>query len=174
MSKLEDIDLINYVINKGATLKEAADYFDVSLSTVKKKMSKIKSDLKEESDIYINLTDVSSVNERQGKISGGKAHMGLKYDTFSKEEVVEIAMNMIADNLSIDEAAVKYNIPPSTLYDRLTTLNCSEYKNIYNDLLYIFEIHRKSTGITKDRKLYIEQLMMKYKLQLDERNNTKK
>lgn len=174
MPKIEDIDLINYVINNGATLKDAANYFDVSLSTVKKRMSKIKNDLNKNSDVYTDLTNVSSTNEQQGKIDGGKAHAGLKYDTFSIEEMSEIAMEMIGYDLSIDDAAAKYNISPSTLYERLMSLNCEEYKELYNDLTYIFEIHKKNSEINNERQIYIEQLMTKYLLKLDEKNNIKK
>ena len=42
MSKLEDIDIVNYMINQGATAKETAEYFGVSLSTIKKRLSSIK------------------------------------------------------------------------------------------------------------------------------------
>lgn len=174
MSKLEDIDLINYVINNGATLKEAANYFDVSLSTVKKRMGKIKNDLNKNSVVYTDLKDVSAVNEKQGKIDGGKAHAGLKYNTFSIEEVSDIAMNMIAYDLSIDEAASRYNIPPSTLYERLNDLNYEEYQELYNDLSYIFEIRKGNSHINNERKLYIEHLMAKYHLKLSEKNNIKK
>ena len=91
MSKIEDIDLVNYVINKKATLKEAATYFGVSVSTIKKKMSAIKSSLNQESDVYISLNNISSNNQTKGRIDGGKAHTGLKYDTYSIDEILAIA-----------------------------------------------------------------------------------
>ena len=48
MKKIEDIDIINYIINKGATAKEVADYYGVSLSIIKKRLASIKTELKDD------------------------------------------------------------------------------------------------------------------------------
>ena len=71
MKKIEDIDIINYIINKGATAKEVADYYGVSLSIIKKRLASIKAELKDDSEIKNGLLNTISVNQEKGRHMGG-------------------------------------------------------------------------------------------------------
>lgn len=141
MKKFEDIDLINYVVNNGATLKDAAEFFEVSVDTIKKRMANIKQDLKNDSEILIELNEVSSKNVLEGRKKGGQApNSGVVRNT-SLETIAERAMIMLAHNLTIDKAAVRFSVAPSTLYDHLELLNCNQYAEIYADLQVMYQYH---------------------------------
>lgn len=187
MAKLNEIDLVNYVINNGATLKDAADYFNVSLSTVKKMMKKIKEELNEDTVIYRELKENSKNNELLGKQKGGQAlNTGIKR-TFSLEQISLLAMELIANNMTLDLASEKFKIPKSTLWDNFNLLNCEEYLELYNDLLYIYKCHNEGVdnnivldpenrtlndswlkSLQQKNIITLEGLMQKYTLKLEE------
>lgn len=190
MSKLNEIDLVNYVINNEATLKQAADYFEVSLSTVKKMMKQIKENLNENSAIYQELNGISKQNELLGKQKGGQVLNSGPKRTLSLEQISLIAMEIIANNMTLDLASQKFLIPKSTLWDNLNLLNCQQYLELYNDLLYIYKCHNegvdnnvildpenkkiKNTWLSplKNKEVInLEALMQKYTLKLEEYNS---
>ena len=192
MPKINEIDLVNYVINRGATLKEAADYFEVSLSTVKKTMKKVREGLNGNSDIYKNLNDVSKHNEKLWKIKGGQSNNSGVQRSLSLEQVSLLAMEFIAYNMTFDVASEKFNIPKSTLWDNFEKLNCEEYQELYKDLLYIYECHNKNINndtildtenrhskdmwvesLQQKKVINLEELMQKYNLKLEEINKHK-
>lgn len=187
MTKLSEIDLVNYVINNGATLKDAADYFEVSLSTVKKMMKKIKEGLNEDSVIYLDLKENSIKNELLGKQKGGQALNSGSKRSLSLEQISLLAMELIANNMTLDLASQKFSIPKSTLWDNLNLLNCEQYFELYHDLLFVYKCHNEgvenNTIIdTEERKvsdvwlnslqhnevIKLEGLMQKYNLKLEE------
>lgn len=158
MSKMEDSDLVNYIINQEATGKEAAEYFGVSLSTVRKKLASIKGSLSSETSIYKELEEVARKNEQKGKVEGGRSLNSGPKRMLSLVEVVKIAMEIIVNNFTIEEAAIRYSIPSSTLADNLEVLNSSEYHQLYKDLKSLFEAHKLRKSTTKLQMKYLEQM----------------
>lgn len=155
---MEDIDLINYIINQEKTGKEAAEYFGVSLSTVRKRLATIKSELPFESNIYQQLKEVAEKNETQGKIKGGQTQNSGPKRMLSIEYIYNIVVDMLANNLTIEETAVKYSIPRSTLADNLELLNSRGYTEIYNDLQSLFGAHKLKKSTAKIQAKYLEKL----------------
>lgn len=193
MTKLNEIDLVNYVINNGATLKEAAEYFEVSLSTIKKTMKNVKEGLNETSEVYKELYKVSKTNELMGKKKGGQSlNSGVKR-SLTLEQISLLAMEFIANNMTLDLASEKFGIPKSTLWDNFNLLNCKEYFELYNDLSYVYQCHndgidnsivfdidpRKVSDtwlqpLQQKNIITLESLMQKYTLKLEEYNSKMK
>lgn len=169
MKNFEDIDLVNYIINQGATLKQAAEHFNVSVETIKKRMAKIRKGLNEDSEILNNLNDVSKNNTLIGRRIGGQSTNGGRKRIMSMEEIREKAKVMLSKSLTIDEAALEFDIPPATLYDNLELLNNEEDKEIYFDLKSMYESHLKKANFdtAKLQRKYTEK-----KEELTERKNS--
>ena len=158
MSKMEDIDLINYIINKGKTAQEAADYFGVSLSTVKKRLAFIKSGISEQSEIYQSLQEVADKNALQGRVKGGQALNSGVHRSLSLEEIVSIAVYMLANDFTIEQAARSFNIPGSTLFENLQLLNCENYRELYQDLQSLYEAHKLNKDTTHIQLKYSDKM----------------
>lgn len=144
MKKFEDIDLVNYIVNNNATLKEAAEFFEVSIDTIKARMRNIKNSLDNDSIILNNLNEVANKNVLEGRKKGGQSSNSGVVRDIELEQIAERAMIMLADNLSIDSAAIRFNIAPSTLYDHLELLNNDEYSELYDDLKAMYSYHNKT------------------------------
>ena len=158
MGKMEDIDLVNYIINQEATGKEAAEYFDVSLSTVRKRLAGIKENLSSNSSIYEELEEVAKKNEQMGKVVGGKSPNSGPKRILQVEDIVKIAMDMLVNNFTIQEASLKYGIPGSTLAENLEVLKVGEYNEIYQDLSSLFQAHKLKRNSTKIQTKYLEKM----------------
>ena len=180
MKSFEDIDLVNYIVNSEATLKEAAEFFGVSVDTIKKRMANIKKNLNEDSTILEDLNKVASKNTLEGRRKGGISTNSGVVRTLSLDEIADLARQMLAKNLTIDMAADSFDMAPSTLYDNLEALNGTEYQEIYDDLKMLYEIHLLVKGSvvdyhnTKVSKGAVERLTAKYSIQLKEKNSHQK
>lgn len=171
MSKFEDVDLVNYIINQEVTLKEAAEFFDVSVETIKKRMANIKKELRDDSLILNDIKNVADKNLLEGRKKGGQQLNSGKVRAVSMETIRDIAVGMLANNSTIEEASLQFNIPSSTLYEYLELLNCPQYSDIYSDLQVMYDLHRRnSPGIGC---MKIEGLQFKYNQLLDEEKNKK-
>ena len=172
MSKIEDIDIINYMINNETTAKETAEYFGVSLSTIKKRLSGIKSELQDSSIIKENLNNLSIINQNNGRVKGGKVLGSGVTLTENLETIVARAKEILANNLTIEEASKLFKIPSSTLAEHLKLLKNTEYKEVYNDLQTLFEYHKRHKGSSYDASLF--NLQQKYSISLEFLENQKK
>ena len=141
MSKFEDVDLVNYIINNGATLKDAAEFFDVSVDTIKVRMRKIKSGLQEDSIILKDLNNVSNANTLEGRKRGGKSPNSGVVRSIDLETIANQAKFILSQDLSIDEAAKVLRVAPSTLYEHLELLKTDDYLDIYQDLKKMYKDH---------------------------------
>lgn len=141
MKKFEDIDLVNYIINQGATLKQAAEYFEVSVDTVKKRIATIKKNLKEDSEISNGLNEVAQKNSLLGRQIGGQSTNSGRPRSMNIDEIREKAIIMLSKGLTIDEAALEFGIPSTTLHKSLELLNSEKDKEIYYDLKSMYEAH---------------------------------
>ncbi|MBE6138383.1 MAG: hypothetical protein E7173_01390 [Firmicutes bacterium] len=174
MKNFRDIDLVNYIINQEATLKDAAEYFGVSVETIKKRMSKIKKELLTESSILIDLNSVADKNTLEGRRKGGTSTNSGVVRILNLPEIANLARRMLADNLTLSEAANSFKMPSSTLYDNLEALKGTEYDEIYKDLKIMYEVHILAKGSlicydnTKVNKTDVQRLTAKYSLQLKE------
>lgn len=154
MKKIEDIDIINYMINKGATAKEVVEYYGVSLSTIKKRLASIKSELKDDSEIKDNLLNTVSMNQEKGRKLGGLSNNSGKKRNIDITFVVGIAKDALANNLTIEDLSNKYGIPTSTLSDYFKLLQNSTYQDIYNDLQSLFSYHKKKNTFVGTTTLF--------------------
>ena len=143
MKKFEDIDLVNYIVNKGATLKETAEFFEVSVDTIKKRMASIKNSLFTDSRILNELQEVVDNNTLAGRKKGGKSPNSGVVRTVDLETIARRAMIILSENMTIDMAADSFNIPPSTLHEHLELLKCEEYSELYHDLQFLYSYHNK-------------------------------
>lgn len=144
MKKFEDIELINYVINNGATLKEAANHFDVSIETIKKRIKTIKSGLEDNSEIIEKLKSISDQNVSAGRKKGGESKNSGRVRGDTLETIANQAMIILVNDFTFEDAASYFGIPSSTLYDHLELLNCDEYREIYNDLKSMYAYHHQN------------------------------
>lgn len=160
MKKIEDIDIINYIINKGATAKEVAEYYGVSLSTIKKRLASIKDKLKDDSEIKNSLLNTININQEKGRHTGGLSSNSGKKRNVDMTFIVDIAINALANNLTIEELSTKYGIPTSTISDYLKLLKNTEYQTIYDDLTSLFNYHKNKHYTTNSVTLFA--LQQKY------------
>lgn len=146
MKKFEDIDLVNYIVNQEATLKDAAEFFEVSIDTIKARMRKIKSGLANDSIILKDLNDVASANALEGRKKGGKSSNSGVVRNVDLETIANQAKFILSQDLTIDEAAEILNVAPSTLYEHLELLNTAQYLEIYKELknMYKYHLHNKN------------------------------
>ncbi len=174
MRKLDDIDLINYIINKEATAKETADYFGVSLSTIRKRLANIKTSLQDNSEITAQLLSVSDSNQDKGRAKGGLSHnSGIKI-TESIESIADKAIYVLANNLTLEEASIKFNIPTSTLFEHFKMLENPYYGQIYNDLQSLFAYHKSKRYITNSKAVFsIQQRYMQILNKNNKESNNK-
>ena len=160
MKKIEDVDIINYIINKGVTAKEVAEYYSVSLSTIKKRLSSIKDELKDDSEIKNSLLNTININQEKGRHTGGLSSNSGKKRSVDITFIVDIAVDALANNLTIEELSTKYSIPTSTISDYFKLLKNTEYQTIYDDLTSLFNYHKNKSYITNSVSLFA--LQQKY------------
>lgn len=168
MKKIEDIDIINYIINKGATAKEVAEYYGVSLSTIKKRLASIKDKLKDDSEIKNSLLNTININQEKGRHTGGLSSNSGKKRNVDMTFIVDIAINALANNLTIEELSTKYGIPTSTISDYFKLLNNTENQNIYDDLTSLLNYHKNKHYMTNNVTLFA--LQQKYSNKLKGNN----
>lgn len=192
MKNLTNEELLNYIIENDATLREASEYFGVSLSTVKKRMKVIKENLDFKS--LSKLENVARKNEQLGRQKGGLSNNSGKKRKYTLEEIALYAMQFIAENMTMETASEYFGIPKSTLFDNFKLLNCEEYQELYSDLVYIYECHNH--GVNNDTifdvdkvnlnpnstwlrtiqyksVIHLESLINKYNLKLEELSKSK-
>lgn len=167
MNKIEDLDIVNYMINNDVTAKEVAQYYEISLSTVRKALARIKLQLNDNSSIKEELLNVISNNQQQGRYKGGLSHNSGRKRTVEIDFIASIAIDMLTNNLTIQETSLKYNIPTSTISDYFNLLNNNKYQEIYDDLESLFVYHKTKHNIEND-KFVLNEMLNKYEFSTDE------
>ena len=113
-----DNDRINeyakYYVENNVTIKDVADNFDVSKSTVQKGFRELK-DINPELLERVNQKRES--NQVSGRVKGG--NIGKRTVSFTKELANEIAKEMCNKQLTYEEASEIYDIASSTLYEMM-------------------------------------------------------
>lgn len=113
-----DNDKINeyakYYVENNVTIKDVADTFDVSKSTVQKGFRKLK-DINPE--LLERVNEKRESNQVSGRVKGG--NIGKRTVSFTKEFANEIAKEMCNKQLTYEEASEIYDIASSTLYEMM-------------------------------------------------------
>lgn len=119
------LSVANYIVKNKATVKQVVEEFGVSKKTV---LNYINVYLKEmgETDttileLYNEVKSVMKENELQGKIKGGQT--GVRGYQHSDFEIMEVAETIIDRNMTLSEASKYFDIPVSTIYDRITKID---------------------------------------------------
>ncbi len=134
--KQKVLEVAKYIIEKTATIQMTADHFGMSTSSIKKY---INNDLKDiDEDIYNKVKLVQKNLEEYGRLAGAKTgKRGPKYTNF---EALEYAEVMIANQMTLDEASEYFNVPRSSIYDKVMSIDDEEIKDA---LEILFENNKK-------------------------------
>lgn len=129
-------NIIEYIIdNPSLTLEQVSNSFEISLSSIKKYISSLKNS-GDEKDIllYSKYQLRAEKNMNLGRSKGGS--IGKIQKPIDKDEIRLLAIDIIANNLTVEEAAKKVSKPKSTFYENLIKGLSSkdEGSNIYNKL----------------------------------------
>ena len=124
------LSVANYIVKNKATVKQVMEEFGMSKKTVLNYINVYLKEMGETDVTYLDLyNEVKSVmkeNEHLGKIKGGKTgHRGYQYTDF---EIMEVAETIIDRNMTLNEASKYFDIPISTIYDRITNIEDSVIK----------------------------------------------
>lgn len=137
-TKPVDIDLeevIEYIISVKSTVEYASLKFGISESTIRKYISSLKNNNPE---LYERLKIVQEEIIKFGNIVGGKNGVrGPKYTDF---ESVEVAETMLGENLTLSEASEKFDIPRSTIYERVKGIDDADTQD---NLQAMFDSRKK-------------------------------
>lgn len=111
------IEVANYIIQNRATIANASNHFQKSISSIKKYINDSDKLQAIDYNLYLQVKKVQKEIEHNGQIAGGK--IGKRSATISDFEAQEIAENRIQKLTTIEELSILYNVPKSTLYDAL-------------------------------------------------------
>ncbi len=113
------IKAANYIINNKATISECANYLGISISSVKKYINDNDKLQALNKELYDKVKEVQKEIEHQGQIKGAMTGDKLSYDTYTDFEITEIIDEMLRKSLTLKEASTMFNIPKSSLYERI-------------------------------------------------------
>lgn len=130
------LEIARYIVKEGATLNKVADHFKMSKRTIQLYLKELR-DI--DVDIYEKVEEIKNSNQQEGKIKGGKNSKSSPKNELKKVE--EIAKVMVNEDLTIKEAALRYDMKESTLYDNLLRI---EQEKLKRNLDLLFENHRKN------------------------------
>ena len=128
-------EVIENIIKYNYTIEYAALKFGISESTINKYISYLK---KLNNDLYKKYTLSIKQKNELGKIVGGKNSK--RQPTISEFESLEIAETMISNGMTLEEAEKRFDIPKSTIYERIRSIDNIE---IQNELDILFEKNKK-------------------------------
>lgn len=159
MVKSKIIEEVKYIIENRCTIKETAKAFNCSIETIKKNISKLKNS-EDESDkrLYEILKLQLVKNEIEGKKKGALTPHERKKRTLIEEDIKNIAIDILANNYTLDMASKIFNIPKSTLHEALT-LGLDHNSEIKRDLFTLFEYHK-----SKSNPALLEKIIVKYNI----------
>lgn len=131
------IEVANFIIENKATMEETAVYAKRSISSIKKYINdddKLKSISPE---LYENVKKVQNIIINEGNIRGGKKGSTRGNRKNSDNQIIGIMHEMIEKRLTIEEASSIYDIPTSTLYERINECKdrqlLSKIEKLYNE-----------------------------------------
>ena len=103
-----------YLNNQNETMKSTADHFGISIRSLQLHFKKLES---LSNDTFILIQKKKEKAQIAGRINGGQ--IGKRTISISKNKLKEIAIKMINEQLTYEEAANMFKIPSSTLWELL-------------------------------------------------------
>lgn len=138
--RLKILEVARYIIQNKATISKCAEHFNCSERTIQLYINSENGLISIDEELYNSVKQVQNSLESIGHYVGGKN--GVREAKYKEYEADEIARVMIQNNLTVIEAAKRFNMPTSTLHDSLKRVTDEELKQ---KLEVLFESH-KQTG----------------------------
>ncbi len=134
------LEVAKYIIENKATIEDVSNHFNLSKSTIKKYINDKDKLISINEDIYNMVKEIQKDIIHEGVRLGGK--LSSRKGTFknSDYEILEIIEDIISNSITLEEASIKYDIPTSTLYERI--INYDD-KQLVSDIQIIFDNHKK-------------------------------
>ncbi len=115
MANKEDmIKEAEYYLNNDVTIEQASHDLGISKRTFQLHLKKLESSAP---DIYKLVKDKKESRIRQGQSKGGS--LGKRGPTWTKEQALDLALDMIEKGRTYSEEGMVAGIPKSTLYDMI-------------------------------------------------------
>lgn len=161
MVKKKVIEEAKYIIENKCTIKDASIAFGCSVETIKKDIAKLKNSEDEfDQEIYSGLKEQLLRNETMGRNKGANTPHERKKRNLPKEDIKNIAIDILTNNLTLDMASIKFAIPKSTLHEALT-LGLVDEPEILTDLQSLFSYHKSWAFNNGDEKA-VQNMIIKY------------
>lgn len=121
MKEKKILEVAKYIIENKATIEMTANHFNMSISSIKKYINNDDNLKSIDIEIYNEVKKVQQYLIEIGNHTGGKNSIAQSKHT--EFEAIEIAQTMLEEGLTVNQAAVKFNVPKSTLYEMITSIN---------------------------------------------------
>ena len=135
------LEVAQYIIDNRATIEETAKHFGKSESSIKKYINDSDKLIDIDETKYLAVKYVQSEIELRGQKKG--AETGKRGPSIEERKIIEIAKEMIKNGWTLQMAASVYNIPQSTIYDRV--INVKD-ENLRRCIYELFEYNSKNRG----------------------------
>lgn len=136
-------------ILEGCTIKEAHEKTGFSERTIQNYISALN---KKESNVYNPLL-YQKVRLKQEQISHERNKLGGVISTYTSHVSMEERINMVKivldNDFTIDQASIYFDIPSSTLYEYLISI---DDKALLEELQALFAFHKQSAFNSKQNK----------------------
>lgn len=126
------LEVAKFIIKNKATIAVTAKQFNLSTSTIKKYINDKDKLQAINIEIYNSVKEIQKELENIGHYVGGKN--GIREPKYTEFEALEIAETMISDSLTYAEASKKFNIPTSTLYERIKAIDDDKIQEALRNL----------------------------------------
>lgn len=132
---LSNSDIVNFIASdEGHTVEEAASNFGVSVSTIKKRLAKVRNEKDANYDKFLaeKLKLAQAKVTLRGNKKGGS--LGKRGRTYSEEEAINLA-NMYMSGFTIIGLSKVTGIPTSTLWEVIRSINDKELQANINEYI---------------------------------------
>ena len=122
-------------LNNNMTVKDTASYLGISLRTFQLHLKKLEL---LDPDLHKLVLNKKNSNIIAGRSRGGLVGHGGKVSNYTREEVINMAKEIINRQLTYREAEVLFEIPSSTIYDLVHGSNVpKELLDMLDDVAYV-------------------------------------
>lgn len=126
------LEVAKFIIKNKATIAVTAKQFNLSTSTIKKYINDKDKLQAINIEAYNSVKEIQKELENIGHYVGGKN--GIREPKYTEFEALEIAETMISDSLTYAEASKQFNIPTSTLYERIKAIDDDKIQEALRNL----------------------------------------
>lgn len=127
------IEIAKYIIEYKATINEAAEYFNMSSSSIKKYINNPDKLQSINKGMYDAVKAIQEVLTIEGQKKGGK--IGKRTYSLTLSEITILANEIVARQYTLEQAATNLNVKKSTLYDNLKRI---EEEPLKSDIRKLF------------------------------------